>query len=57
MRQWSNFLEVVQGRETLAFYERFLGGPAISLDHKWVRGVCPGQNIGAHYDVVYMGGR
>ena len=55
VRQWPSFLEVVEGRDTLAFYERFLGGPAISLDHKWVRGVTPGRNIGAHYDVVYMG--
>ena len=39
----------------MAFYEYFLGGGAISLDHKWVRGVFPGRNIGAHYDVVYMG--
>ena len=27
----------------------------MSLDHKWLRAVAPGQNTGAHYDVVYMG--
>jgi len=27
----------------------------MSLDHKWLRAVVPGQDTGAHYDVVYMG--
>ena len=55
VKGWPHFLETVEGRRTMAFYKRFLGGPAISLDHKWLRGVPPGRNIGAHYDVVFMG--
>jgi hypothetical protein len=55
VKGWPHFLETVEGRRTMAFYERFLGGPAVSLDHKWLRGVPPGRNIGAHYDVVFMG--
>jgi hypothetical protein len=55
VKQWPGFLEIVEGRNTLAFFERFMGGPVLSFDHKWLRVICRSQNAGAHYDVVYMG--
>lgn len=39
----------------MAFFDRFLGGPARSFDYIWVRTVRPGGATGCHYDRVYMG--
>ena len=49
------FLSVVNSPEIMGFFERFLGGPVLTFDYKWLRAVGPGNNTGAHYDVVYMG--
>ena len=49
------FLSVVNSPEIMGFFERFLGGPVLTFDYKWLRAVGPGDNTGAHYDVVYMG--
>ena len=49
------YLRVVNSERIMAFFERFLGGPALTLDHKWPRAVRRGQSTGAHYDVVFMG--
>ena len=49
------FLSVVNSPEIMVFFERFLGGPVLTFDYKWLRAVGPGDNTGAHYDVVYMG--
>ena len=49
------FLDVVDSPEIMGFFERFLGGPVLTFDYKWLRAVGPGDNTGAHYDVVYMG--
>ena len=49
------FLSVVNSPEIMEFFERFLDGPVLTFDYKWLRAVGPGNNTGAHYDVVYMG--
>ena len=49
------YLRVVNSERIMAFFERFLGGSALTLDHKWPRAVRRGQSTGAHYDVVFMG--
>ena len=55
VKQWPGFLNIVEGENTMNFFQRFLDGPALSLDHKWLRAISKGRNAGAHYDVVYMG--
>lgn len=49
------FLDVVNSPTVLDFFERLLGGPAMTYDYKWPRAVAHGGNTGAHYDAVYMG--
>ncbi|HCQ01849.1 MAG TPA: phytanoyl-CoA dioxygenase [Candidatus Latescibacteria bacterium] len=49
------FLSVVESPEIMKFFEGFLAGPVLTYDYKWLRAVGPGDNTGAHYDVVYMG--
>ena len=51
----SNYLRVVNSARILTFFERFLGGPVLTLDHKWPRAVSRGVSTGAHYDIVFMG--
>ncbi|SEM73861.1 phytanoyl-CoA dioxygenase family protein [Paenibacillus sp. OV219] len=48
-------LEVVNSESTMQFFNRFLGGPSLTYDYKWVRAVGTGDFTGAHYDIVYMG--
>ena len=55
VRQLKAYLEVVSSGRIMAFFERLLGGPALTLDHKWPRAVGRGVSTGAHYDIVYMG--
>ena len=55
VQQLTRFLEVVNSDQIMSFFDSFLGSPSMSLDHKWLRATPPGQNTGAHYDVVYMG--
>lgn len=50
-----SFLEVVNSRKVMEFFDRFLGGPSITYDYKWPRAIASGGNTGAHYDIVYMG--
>ncbi len=49
------FQELVKSQRLMNFFERFLGGPALTFDYKWLRVVSNGDFTGAHYDVVYMG--
>jgi hypothetical protein len=49
------YLDVVDAPETMDFFSRFLGGPSLTFDYKWLRAVATGGFTGAHYDVVYMG--
>ena len=51
----SNYLRVVNSERILTFFELFLGGPVLTLDHKWPRAVSRGVSTGAHYDIVFMG--
>jgi len=53
--QPESLLQLVNSPETMGFFERFLGGPCLTFDYKWVRAVGTGEYSGAHYDVVYMG--
>lgn len=46
---------MVNDPAVLDFFERLLGGPAITYDYKWPRAVARDGNTGAHYDIVYMG--
>ena len=55
VQQLPGFLDVVNSDPIMSFFDSFLGGPSMSLDHKWLRATPPGHNTGAHYDVVYMG--
>ncbi len=49
------FLSLVNSPQIMGFFEQFLDGRALTFDYKWLRAVAPGDNTGAHYDVVYMG--
>ncbi|NQX67147.1 phytanoyl-CoA dioxygenase family protein [Paenibacillus alba] len=49
------FLNVVNSSSVMDFFERLLGGAALTYDYKWPRAVGHGGNTGAHYDIVYMG--
>ena len=42
------YLRVVNSARIMSFFEHFLGGPALTLDHKWPRAVRRGQSTGAH---------
>jgi len=55
VKTWPNFPNIVAGKNTMDFFGRFLDGPALSLDHKWVRAINKGRNASAHCDIVYMG--
>jgi hypothetical protein len=55
VKQLSGFLDVVGGTRTMSFFDQILGGPALTLDHKWLRATRPGGNSNAHCDGVYMG--
>jgi ectoine hydroxylase-related dioxygenase (phytanoyl-CoA dioxygenase family) len=48
-------LKLVNSDKIMSFYDQFLGGPSLTYDHKWARGVGKGEFSGAHYDIVYMG--
>lgn len=50
-----HLLELVNAPETMAFFDRFLGGPCLTYDFKWPRAVPRNDWTGAHYDIVYMG--
>jgi hypothetical protein len=49
------FQELVKSPRIMGFFEKFLGGPALTFDYKWLRVVSKGDFTGAHYDMVYMG--
>ena len=50
-----NYLRLVNSDRIMTFFETFLGGPVLTLDHKWPRAVKRGASTGAHYDIVFMG--
>ncbi len=55
VKTWPGFLNLVDGKNTMDFFGRFLGGPVLSLNHKWLRAISTGRNAGMHCDIVYMG--
>lgn len=48
-------LAATDGTHTFAFYERFLGGPVLTFDKRWLRAMGRGGNNFFHYDSVYVG--
>lgn len=48
-------LELVNSGKVMGFFDEFFGGPSLTYDYKWARGVGRGEFSGAHYDIVYMG--
>lgn len=51
----STFRALVESPRVMGFFDRFLGGEAMTYDYKWLRFMPTGATSGAHYDVVYMG--
>jgi hypothetical protein len=49
------FRGLVESPRVMGFFDRFLGGKAMTYDYKWLRFMPSGGTSGAHYDVVYMG--
>ena len=48
-------LDVVDSQQTMKFYEKFLGGPVITFDKRWLRCMAKGGHNHFHYDSVYVG--
>lgn len=48
------YRRVVDAPELMAFFDRFLGGPARSFDFRWVRLMRPGEATGVHCDGPYI---
>lgn len=48
-------LDVVDSKQTMTFYEEFLGGPVITFDKRWLRCMATGGHNHFHYDSVYVG--
>ena len=48
-------LDVVDSNRTMQFYEKFLGGPVITFDKRWLRCMAKGGHNHFHYDTVYVG--
>ena len=55
MPDFPQFLDIVNHPRVMSFFDRLLGGKAMTYDFKWPRAIGHGGNTGAHYDVVYMG--
>lgn len=51
----SEFHRVVESPRAISFFERFLGGPVFTYEHKWLRAAPTGASSSIHGDVVYMG--
>ncbi|SDW46819.1 phytanoyl-CoA dioxygenase family protein [Paenibacillus sp. CF384] len=49
------FYHLVNSEKVMSFFDRLLGGEAMTYDYKWPRAVGNGDFTGAHYDIVYMG--
>ncbi|MCE9590809.1 MAG: phytanoyl-CoA dioxygenase family protein [Planctomycetes bacterium] len=55
LRTLPQFKAVVESPKLMGFFDRFLGGPSMTYDYKWLRFTAPSGWTGAHYDIVYMG--
>ena len=49
------FLDVVESREIMGFFDRLFGEKALTFDYKWLRVVDAGAATPSHYDNVFMG--
>jgi len=47
-------LEIVRNASLIGLFSRLFSGPAISLDHVWIRACGTGQKSDVHCDWVYM---
>jgi hypothetical protein len=48
-------LDVVDGAHTFGFFRRFLGGPVLTFDKRWLRAMASGGHNHFHYDSAYVG--
>jgi hypothetical protein len=48
-------LDVVDGAHTFEFFRRFLGGPVLTFDKRWLRAIASGGHNHFHYDSAYVG--
>ena len=48
-------LDVVDGPHTFDFFKRFLGGPVLTFDKRWLRAMASGGHNHFHYDSAYVG--
>ena len=55
MGQAAGLRPQVESPHLMQFFDRFLGGKAMTFDFKWYRATAPGKATGAHLDMVYMG--
>ncbi|MBA3442113.1 MAG: phytanoyl-CoA dioxygenase family protein [Pyrinomonadaceae bacterium] len=49
------FRRVVESPRVMGFFERYLGGPVVTYQHKWLRAAPTGASSPIHGDAVYMG--
>ena len=54
LRSSDAITRVAKSAEIMGFLEKFLGGPVVTFDYKWLRMVGTGSSTGVHYDIVYM---
>ena len=48
-------LDAIDGAHSRDFYARFLGGPSLTFDKRWLRAMGRGGHNHFHYDNVYVG--
>lgn len=48
-------LAATDGAHTFDFYEKFLGGPVLTFDKRWLRAMGKGGHNFFHYDSAYVG--
>ena len=48
-------LDVVDGPHAFNFFRRFLGGPVLTFDKRWLRAMSAGGHNHFHYDSAYVG--
>ena len=48
-------LDAVDGPHAFNFFKRFLGGPVLTFDKRWLRAMASGGHNHFHYDSAYVG--
>lgn len=54
-KELPDFYNTVTSPTVMGFFDRFLGGPSLTYDFKWLRAVPNGPGAEVHYDIVFMG--